>query len=400
MSLILAPAALENLEVSIISGVPRSEILSHLDDRARSDFEQFVPIGQNAQCWAMTETRRAVFRAIHPGDEVMFTTKGTGRFSYIGSVVGQIESEALGNHLWPVVGAKPWKLIYFLNNIEPISVDKTRFVERIGFSKSFQVPGVIRVDRPQANAIQRKFGTFRAYLGSEEWLGSKNESTASIPPPTPAAKVTEEEVPAELAGLLGDIKSLKRDHNHQERAHETLVEAFLEALGYSRFENIKHRHGRIDISLELDGTTKAVIEVKRDWNLASSTRDAVKQAYGYAQEAGAQFVIVTNGDFYQVFDRTKGLSNDSNLVGTFAISSWRSEDQQIVDLLRSLRTAGHSGSTATTSLTSLGEGLADNSRDGFQNSSPSEQDEKSRNARIVIGVLSIMFALIVFWIAF
>jgi predicted type IV restriction endonuclease len=46
----------------------------------------------------------------------------------------------------------------------------------------------------------------------------------------------------------------------------------------------------------------------------------VRQAYNYAGENGIRFVVVTNGDYYALFDRLNGLSYDANFVGEFSIS--------------------------------------------------------------------------------
>ena len=55
------------------------------------------------------------------------------------------------------------------------------------------------------------------------------------------------EIPKWLSSLVSEIDVLKKDNAHKERAHESLVEKFFELLGYNRFEDIKHRQGRIDI---------------------------------------------------------------------------------------------------------------------------------------------------------
>ena len=58
------------------------------------------------------------------------------------------------------------------------------------------------------------------------------------------------------------------------------------------------------------------------------------RAYPYAHENGVRYVIVTNGDDYILFDRLKGLSWESNLLGVWKLTALREEDLKIIDRLR------------------------------------------------------------------
>ena len=106
--------------------------------------------------------------------------------------------------------------------------------------------------------------------------------------------------------LIKDIKTLKKDSDHQERAHESLVESFYELLGYKKFAEIKHRQGRIDIGIYYQYSPLIVNEVKRDWRLTHEYQDVVEQGYGYAQQIDAKYVVITNGDYYAIYDLFKG----------------------------------------------------------------------------------------------
>jgi hypothetical protein len=136
--------------------------------------------------------------------------------------------------------------------------------------------------------------------------------------------------PAWLKSLLKQIQDLKADCDHQERAHESLVESLFVHLGYEKMREIKHRQGRIDISIHIGGTSIIVAEVKRDWRLTIQNNKAVRQAYNYALECGARFVIVTNGDYYAFFDRQRGLTYSRNFIREFWLT--RIEDQSLIFL--------------------------------------------------------------------
>lgn len=138
-----------------------------------------------------------------------------------------------------------------------------------------------------------------------------------------------------LKTVIDYIAILKKDAAHKERAHESIVEDFLCSLGYEKHNHIKYRQGRLDVSIYNDDRIVLLLEVKKDWQLDFEThRNDVNQAYSYSLEKGIRFIILTNGDYYALFDRLKGLSIDSNLVGSFHLSQLKREDLKILDRLK------------------------------------------------------------------
>ncbi len=174
------------------------------------------------------------------------------------------------------------------------------------------------------------YGTTGALLGEvpdyvKRVLG---EATVDAPPTIPF------KTPDWLLPLAEAISNLRKDPKHQERAHESLAEDLLVALGYKKHEDIKYRQGRIDITLCVDGRPVLLLEVKRSWELGAHSSDVIRQAYQYAHEQGIRFVAITNGDYYLLFDRLKGLSYENNIVGEFTLSSLEEEDLELIDSLR------------------------------------------------------------------
>lgn len=141
--------------------------------------------------------------------------------------------------------------------------------------------------------------------------------------------------PSDLKAVIEAVETLRKERDHMERAHESLVEEFFVALGYQKHEDIKYRQGRVDIKIERGGHTFLIAEVKADWGLSFRNGiDAIKQAYNYAHDQGVRYVIVTNGDTYIFFDRLKGLSWESNQIGEFQLTSLQQEDLPLIDRLR------------------------------------------------------------------
>jgi predicted Mrr-cat superfamily restriction endonuclease len=143
--------------------------------------------------------------------------------------------------------------------------------------------------------------------------------------------------PPDLKVVIEAVDILRKERDHQERAHESLVEDFFVALGYAKHENIKYRLSRVDIKIEVGGHTILIVEVKRDWNISHNNSAAIKQAYGYAHDQGVRYVVVTNGDTYILYDRLKGLSWESNLLGEFQLTALQQEDLELIDRLRPSR---------------------------------------------------------------
>ncbi len=141
--------------------------------------------------------------------------------------------------------------------------------------------------------------------------------------------------PPELKSVIEAIEFLRKEREHKERAHESLVQDFFVALGYRNYKDIKFRQGRVDIKIERNGNTILIVEVKTFWDLSfHNGAEAIKQAFNYAHEQGVRYVIVTNGDTYILFDRLKGLSWESNLIGEFQLTSLQQEDLALIDRLR------------------------------------------------------------------
>ena len=141
-------------------------------------------------------------------------------------------------------------------------------------------------------------------------------------------------IPDYLQPLIDNISKLKEDLEHKERAHESLVELFYELLGYERFSEIKYQTGRIDVSIQIKGETIIVNEVKRDWKLNRKNPKVVKQAYNYAHEVGSRYVIITNGDYYAIFDQTNGFSYENHFVCEFNLSTLTKETVKFVEMMK------------------------------------------------------------------
>lgn len=340
-SLYLVPASAANIW-TLEEGVDRDTLQRFLGSQVSSEVFGSCS-GERARCWAMTESRKTLFEAMRAGDHVLLTLKGSGSFGFRGRVCGKCESLQLGNHLWEFVPGKPWKLIYFLHEFRQSSIPKQKLLTTLGFKRNFLLPGVVRVRTELLERAVRPHGSVDGLLSAAaagRALGTgivddsrgraapARESSASYVAPPPMLR------PEWLRRVIDEIDVLKRDPKHQERAHEALVESFLQALGLRRFEEVVFRVGRVDIQVRNKSRTVAVIEVKRDWSLGDDATAARKQAFEYAQEAGARHVIVSNGDYYGWWDRDRGLSYDKQFQGSFRLTALTRVGLIVIERLR------------------------------------------------------------------
>lgn len=222
----------------------------------------------------------------------------------------------------------------------------------VGWSRQFKTPwqNVIILRNVKVIPREEKISNFirehdkYPYRIFKKFLKLKDEREKQFfeliksPPLPSASKVSEKtqlDLPKWLEEIIKDIKRLKTDTNHKERANESLIERFFENLGYERFKEIKFRIGRIDISISIEGKPIVVIEVKKYWNLNwKKDRDVVEQAYKYALNNGARLVIISNGDYYAIFDRANGYTYLDNLKGDFGLTGLKKDDLQLIYFLK------------------------------------------------------------------
>jgi len=163
----------------------------------------------------------------------------------------------------------------------------------------------------------------------------KNEESA-LPFYKEIPKKEEKEIssPQWLTGLVEKIKLLQGKSSHSEREHEVLVENFFELLGYKSLEDIKFQEEKADLLIEKNGKPVIVVEVKRDWGLKQRTFLVLKQAYDYAQRLGARYVVITNGNYYEIYDRAKGMSYKDHYLGSFSLLSLTLEGEKLIEVLK------------------------------------------------------------------
>jgi len=334
MNVFLIPGTITNFDATIRHSVDRRILERHLKKEEVQRIIEKAGDSSAIHCWAFKQGRQSLFSDMDLGDLVLFKESGTGLLGYIGEVCHKVHSITLGEDIWPDQAATPWEYIYFLKDLKNIDLAFGLFKEKLHYNPRFPLQGAISINQDKWAIIRQEYGSFEEFLKS---FGSYRTSSTSPPKAirktkqaTPTFK--EQNTPRELARHLDkdflkklldlddQVDLLKKDPDHKERAHESLVESFFHILGYYPYTDIKHQQGRVDISVRSEEKTLMVVEVKKDWNLTRHDTKVVRQAFNYALETGSRYVIITNGDYYAVFDRDHGMSYNDMLIGEFRIS--------------------------------------------------------------------------------
>jgi len=344
MNLYLVPASKENLAATIYSNVPLDTLNDIIPPHEQAQISKLQEIRDGFHCWAFPQGKASNWHNMQVGDIVLITPKQTGKFQIAARAIYKLQSEMLGNKLWPFVPGEPWKHIYLLATPINIDLDKRTFLTQVcGYNPNFVVPGSIRVKDKHIKQLLSKYKTLENF-----WMGLTGESTSFskvgdlfTPVTMPSSNDVKQQVylePKHLKHVISYIKELMKDTENKERGHEALVERFFEALGYSPVSEIKFRQGHVDIQIQVNGTPKAIIEVKRNWSLTRHDVKVLKQAFGYAGEHGVRTVIISNGDYYAIFDRNlPGLHYDDSFIGEFRLTRLTEECLQFIDWLKGMR---------------------------------------------------------------
>lgn len=152
-----------------------------------------------------------------------------------------------------------------------------------------------------------------------------------------AKEITFDIPPIANADLL--LERIRQVQGLPERNMEEVVKSFLILLGHPE-ACVRFQIGHVDVGVkDRQGKIRMVIEVKRSLLVEKAWRDARRKGFDYASEVGSPFVIVTDSDVYEVYDRSAGHDYDSMLRGRFQLTKFTQADRVVLDLLRPSMTA-------------------------------------------------------------
>ena len=167
-NLFLAPAATENVSVTLDGTVSLHEASTFLSPRQTEELRKELGNRDRFHCWAMTRNSRAKFSAMRPGDHVLLSERGTGVFGFYGTILTTLESSAFGLGTWPHRAELPWELVYVFDTLRHINIPKRVAVEALGYDPKDRVLGIRRVNRKQLSAALNGFDSIEDFIKSLE----------------------------------------------------------------------------------------------------------------------------------------------------------------------------------------------------------------------------------------
>jgi hypothetical protein len=142
------------------------------------------------------------------------------------------------------------------------------------------------------------------------------------------------QVPPAYLDLVRDF----RDRGEEEK-RQLVAQFFHNVLGYRRARvRSEHKHNDVRVHDRRDRPW-LVVEVKPLLETERHRRAARRQGFDYAHRLGMRFVVISDGDFYEIFDRCAGqrLRYDEMRQGSFHLSALRSRDSDLLSLLAAER---------------------------------------------------------------
>lgn len=235
---------------------------------------------------------------------------------------------------WP---GPEWSLHRPIRFIARMNVDATSYMRTMHRHEIQARSGVVR----------RSYGGGHFYISQDEyqrmfdavpweWHADQVSPAPKAPPsiePLPAAarELTLPPVPG-AESLLALVRAIA---GQPERNMEDLVKEFLISLRLPRTA-IRFQIGHIDVVVDgQNGKPLFVFEVKRTLMNSNARSDALRQGFDYANRTGARYVVISDADRYEIYDRMRGLDHATMLCGTFQLTAFRSTDAPILEILRS-----------------------------------------------------------------
>ncbi|HUF10310.1 MAG TPA: hypothetical protein VMO47_13400 [Rhodothermales bacterium] len=163
-SLFLVTATEESAEKTVLGSVPLGKIEPALSPREAIKLDRALNGRSTFHCWGMTADNRRVFDEMRPGDFVLISVSETGAFSYLARVLTKFESMKLAHMLWSDEEGGMRELIYVIDDVQRVSVDKLKLAKVLGYSSGKGLPGVVRVDPVRLEPQVLRFGSVEGLL--------------------------------------------------------------------------------------------------------------------------------------------------------------------------------------------------------------------------------------------
>jgi hypothetical protein len=181
-------------------------------------------------------------------------------------------------------------------------------------------------------ARNRKGEVVDAVLRDELRRLAHTDSEDAFPPAAPVVATGRHsiQVPPDYISIVREF----RDRGEEEK-RQLVAQFFHQVLGYKRARvRIEHKHNDVRVHDRRDQPW-LVVEVKSLLDTERDRRAARRQAFDYAHRLGMRFVVISDGDYYEIFDRCSGqrVRYDEMRQGSFRVTALRLRDSDLLNLL-------------------------------------------------------------------
>jgi hypothetical protein len=184
-------------------------------------------------------------------------------------------------------------------------------------------------------AEQRKGSDVEQILRDELQRLDGNAETATTTPTVSITSLRRSiQVPSDYIALVREF----RDRGEEEKRH-LVAQFFYAILGYKRARvRSEHKHNDVRVNDRRDQPW-LVVEVKPLLVAERERRAARRQAFDYAHRHGMRFVVISDADFYEIYDRSamQRLRYDEMCQGALKLSALRDRDSDLLQILAAER---------------------------------------------------------------
>ena len=142
------------------------------------------------------------------------------------------------------------------------------------------------------------------------------------------------EVPPDYVSLVREFRE-----RGEEEKRELVAQFFHSVLGYKRARvRSEHKHNDVRVNDRRDEPW-LVVEVKGKLEAERESCAPRRQGFDYAHRHGMRFVVISDADFYEIYDRCSGdlLRYDEMRQGSFKLTALRIRDSDLLSMLAAER---------------------------------------------------------------
>jgi hypothetical protein len=154
------PAARENFERTVRSGLPVEEITKHTERKFDSD---------TVRLWGTKETVEGKWKGVSQGDVLFFYRDGT--YEYAAEVTGTEKNESLGRAVWPNhEDDSPWVCIIYLGPPTQIDLASSEVHELAGYDIDYPM-GFSPLNEMGIGGLRGRYGSIEALVSDGRQMG-------------------------------------------------------------------------------------------------------------------------------------------------------------------------------------------------------------------------------------